>query len=187
MYRINLNNSVNIIVAINMLGGIGNKGKLPWHDKEDLQHFKELTTNNICIMGRRTYEEIYEKFKYKEKDNKKALIPKEGFALLPNRTSYVITSQHKELPGVTCFNKLRIALQNIKEDDSREIFIIGGRRLFVESLVWTKRIYYTLMKNRIFCDTKLNMYKYIQDHFSVDKDNIQDFEDKSYLIFNRIK
>ena len=37
---------------------IGNKGYIPWKIKGEQKRFKELTTGNIVIMGRRSYEEI---------------------------------------------------------------------------------------------------------------------------------
>ena len=39
-------------------GAIGARGAIPWHLKEDLQHFKELTVLHPVIMGRRTWESI---------------------------------------------------------------------------------------------------------------------------------
>ena len=37
---------------------IGNKGCIPWKIKGEQRRFKELTTGNVVIMGRRSYEEI---------------------------------------------------------------------------------------------------------------------------------
>jgi len=47
-----------IIVAFTCQYGIGFQNKIPWYYKEDLQHFKKLTTGNAVIMGRKTYESI---------------------------------------------------------------------------------------------------------------------------------
>ena len=48
-----------IIVAFSKNGRIiGNNGRIPWTLSEDLQHFKELTTGNAIIMGRKTFESI---------------------------------------------------------------------------------------------------------------------------------
>ncbi len=51
----------NIILAIdknNLVGDNNGKYGLPWHYPEDLQFYKQKTTNQKCIMGRRTYEQI---------------------------------------------------------------------------------------------------------------------------------
>lgn len=37
-------------------GVIGAQGQLPWHIPEDLHHFKQLTQNQILVMGYRTYQ-----------------------------------------------------------------------------------------------------------------------------------
>ena len=37
---------------------IGNNNKLPWNISEDLKRFKELTSENIIVMGRKTFDSI---------------------------------------------------------------------------------------------------------------------------------
>ena len=49
---------ISIIVAIAQNGAIGYKGDLIYHLSADLRRFKELTTGNTGIMGRKTYESI---------------------------------------------------------------------------------------------------------------------------------
>ena len=44
--------------AKNNLGYIGKDGGLPWKCKADLQAFKEATTGQVLIMGRKTFESI---------------------------------------------------------------------------------------------------------------------------------
>ena len=46
------------IIASNELDVIGNNNSMPWDIPEDLQHFRELTINNVVIMGRKTYESL---------------------------------------------------------------------------------------------------------------------------------
>ena len=42
--------------AQNLLGFIGKDNIIPWKCKDDLQEFKQATTDNIVIMGRKTFE-----------------------------------------------------------------------------------------------------------------------------------
>ena len=49
---------VSIIVAISENNAIGKNNELLFKIKKDLQNFKEITTNNVVIMGRKTYESI---------------------------------------------------------------------------------------------------------------------------------
>ena len=47
-----------LIAAVCTNNGIGLGGSIPWHVREDLNHFRELTTGHTVIMGRKTYESI---------------------------------------------------------------------------------------------------------------------------------
>ena len=54
---------INIIAAVARNGVIGAKGSIPWNIPEDRKYFRELTTGNVCIMGRKTYESILKAWK----------------------------------------------------------------------------------------------------------------------------
>ena len=73
------------IVAMSLNRAIGKDNKLPWRIPEDLRWFKKLTTGNVIIMGRRTWESIGKP--------------------LPNRESIVVT--RSEIPGVRTVRTLR--------------------------------------------------------------------------------
>ena len=47
-----------LIVAIDKAGGIGINNTLPWHNAEDLAHFRKKTTGNVVIMGRKTFDSL---------------------------------------------------------------------------------------------------------------------------------
>ena len=56
-----------IIVAAGFQNGIGQNGSIPWKEKEDMQFFRNMTTNtidgnkvNAVIMGRATFESLNE-------------------------------------------------------------------------------------------------------------------------------
>ena len=62
---------ISIITAYSNKKVIGKNNKMPWDIKGDLEFFKKLTTGNIVIMGRKTFESIGK--------------------VLPNRINIVIT------------------------------------------------------------------------------------------------
>ena len=64
---------VNLIVAMSKNRCIGKDNNLIYHIKEDLKRFKELTTNNVIIMGSNTFKSL----------------PK---GALPNRINIVVTN-----------------------------------------------------------------------------------------------
>lgn len=49
---------LNAIAAVDKNYGIGYKNELLIHIPNDLKHFKEITLNNIVVMGRKTYESL---------------------------------------------------------------------------------------------------------------------------------
>ena len=49
---------IGLIVARSKNNVIGKNGKIPWKIKGEQKQFKELTTGNVVIMGRNSYDEI---------------------------------------------------------------------------------------------------------------------------------
>jgi len=158
---------LSIIVAVDTMGGFGKDGKIPWHLPEDLKHFSEVTTGGICIMGKKTYEDMYDMIKPKEKSEqikKYEEIQAMGSpveevevveeAILPGRQSFVVTSNPDlDLYGATAADSIRAVMENLEENDQREIFILGGYRMFVEALPYTRTVYLTIVKDKKFgCD-----------------------------------
>jgi dihydrofolate reductase len=59
-----------LVVATTKSLGIGKNGTMSWRLKDDLNYFRKVTTEtkdpakkNVCIMGRKTYFSIPEKFR----------------------------------------------------------------------------------------------------------------------------
>lgn len=104
---------VGLIVAHSLNNVIGKDGCIPWKIKNEQKQFKELTTNNIIIMGRRTYEEI-------------------GKAL-PNRINIVITSKSLNDKNIICFDNLYSAM-DYSRTLNKNIYIVGGEMLYKEAL-----------------------------------------------------
>ncbi len=105
---------ISIIAAIDKNRGIGYQNKLLFWLPDDLKRFKNLTTGNTIIMGRKTFESL----------------PK---GALPNRRNIVLSSQ-KDLscPGAEVFPSLEEALANCRPDE--HIYIIGGASVYRQAL-----------------------------------------------------
>jgi len=102
-----------LIAAVAQNGVIGAGGKLPWHLPEDLAHFKRLTLGHPVIMGRRTWESLGKP--------------------LPGRENIVVTrTPGYEASGAAIASSLAGALALCA--DEPVAFVIGGERLFAESL-----------------------------------------------------
>ena len=136
-----------IVVGVDQDGGFGKAGKIPWYFPEDLKHFKTVTDGGICIMGRKTYEDMLEMVKSRQKKKKKLT------SVLPNRHCIVLTRQAGyEAEGAEVANSLLEAITHLDENESREIFVIGGEKLFIESLPYVGKIYLTIVQDRFDCD-----------------------------------
>lgn len=153
---------IKIIVALDPSGGFSKDGKIPWiaepYAREDLKHFQELTKDSICVMGRHTYTEIAEINKQRGKDI--------NDPLLPNRTSYVLSRSEEFQPsGAT---KLRGLSEFFDQNyqNTTPIFILGGDKVFVESLPYCTTIHVTIIKHDFVCDKFFNL-KYLTDNFVI--------------------
>jgi len=102
-----------LVAAVASNGIIGANGALPWRLPEDLQHFKRVTLGHPVIMGRRTWESLK--------------------GPLPGRDNIVVTrTAGYEAPGAAVAGSLEAALALCLGE--RVAFVIGGSRLFAESL-----------------------------------------------------
>lgn len=131
---------VSLIVAMSEKDRIiGLEGQLPWKLSADLTRFKEITTGNTVLMGRKTWESIPEKFRP-----------------LPNRKNVVLSRQSDYLTkvpdGVGVSSSLHEALHTFEllkktsiAKEWGELFIIGGESVFEEGIKRADRIYLTLV------------------------------------------
>ena len=127
---------LSIIVAKANNNIIGGNNKLLWHLSKDLKRFKEITTGNTIIMGRKTFESL----------------PK----ILPNRHHIVITSNKNfkvDSESVTVVNNIEEIVDKYK-DSVDEAFIIGGGEIYNLLLPYTNKLYLT----RIYKDFEGDTY-----------------------------
>lgn len=100
-----------IILAVDRDFGIGKDNKLLFHLKKDLAHFKDLTLNNIVIMGRKTYKSM-----------NGALSKRENIVLTRNKDL--------KLDDALVFNSPQKLLKYVRENkNDREVFVIGGKEI----------------------------------------------------------
>lgn len=119
------------IVAVGKNWGIGNNNKLLTRIPDDMKFFKEITTNNIIIMGRKTFDSI----------NKP----------LPNRINCVVTSKTDSMKHIVDDNYYLMSMDYVKENllsifsmhDYLDVFVIGGGQIYKELLPYCDKIYVT--------------------------------------------
>lgn len=101
------------IVAKSQNQVIGLNGKLPWNIREDMQHFKSSTMNQVVIMGGNTYRSL-------------------PFSKLPNRINIVITNQSYESKDKSLIfvNSKKECLEKLKDFPNLKHFVIGGAAIY---------------------------------------------------------
>ncbi len=125
-------NMISIIVAVAQNGVIGDRNALLWHIREDLQHFKALTTGHPVVMGRKTHESLGRP--------------------LPNRRNVVVTRQETTFEGCETVHSLGEALALFPAE--KEVFIIGGAQIYAEALPLADRFYLTRVEHSYEGDTR---------------------------------
>lgn len=116
-----------LIAAMSRNRVIGNRGDLPWHEPEDLAHFKRTTSGHAVIMGRKTAESL-------------------KFRPLPKRRNLVVTRQvGLSLPGFEVFTDVDAAIAAARTTDP-EPFIIGGGELYALALPQITTMYLTVVE-----------------------------------------
>ena len=106
-----------IIAAVSKNNKIGLNGKIPWHSKEEIEHFKKTTTGYPVFMGRKTWESIGTSLK--------------------NRLNVIITKQvlsEKTNKEGIFFNSLETALSYCQQSGYEKIFIIGGGEIYKHAI-----------------------------------------------------
>jgi len=103
---------------------IGADGKLPWHLRSDLRHFRALTMGKPVVMGRKTYLSIGRP--------------------LPGRTNVVVSRDPAfAAPGLLVAPTLHTALSAARGDALRrgsDIMVIGGAEIFAQLLSAAARL-----------------------------------------------
>lgn len=130
-----------LIVACAKNNVIGKDGRIPWDLPQDRQNFKKLTSGNVVIMGRRTFEEIFVKF---------------GRGL-PDRETIVVSKNHDFNGEQLCTARsLEDAIAFAKKQfPSKDIFICGGESIYREAISkkLVEKMYITKVDQEIEGDT----------------------------------
>lgn len=165
---LNNKHKVSLIVATDLEGGFAKDGKIPWYYPEDFKWFKNRTANHICVMGRKTYEDISNRMKEKQQTlevNAGSIDISTSTTLLPNRECFVVSSTTSTLPGVKVIKRWWEVDNHIDYDDQRTIFVIGGEQLFREAIAVADQVVLTLINDTFDCDRFFPM-KYLVEHFT---------------------
>ena len=110
-----------LIVARSRNNVIGRNGQIPWKIKGEQAQFRKLTTGNVVVMGRKSYEEI-------------------GHPL-PNRMNIIVSlSANYSGENLVTVSSLQEAIEAAGDAN---IYVCGGYGLFMEAIPIVEKMYIT--------------------------------------------
>ena len=115
-------------IAKNRIIGRSN-GEMPWHVKEEFQHFKKTTLGLPVIMGRKTFKTLGKPLKGREN---------------------IIVTRNKDFKvdfnEIKIFNSLEESISYCESEDYKKAFIIGGGEIYRQALLIADEMILSYMK-----------------------------------------
>jgi len=148
-----------LVVAASTNNAIGKNNQLLWNLPNDLRFFKNVTWGMPALMGRKTFEAL-------------------GNKPLNGRINIVLTSsKFFKKEGIVVVNKIANAEFFAKENDYKELMILGGANVYAQTIDDADKIYITRV-HHVFEDADVffpvineSKWKLVsnEDHFKDDK------------------
>jgi dihydrofolate reductase len=165
------------IAAMSLNRVIGDGNRIPWHLPEDFKWFKQLTSGNVVVMGRKTFESLGKP--------------------LPSRLNVILTRhpirlrrEHPELFGQSILGirarrlrkpfqfplprieggkkaEVRLVTELLRLDPaqfSTEVFVCGGAQIYAQALPLCSDLYLTLVKREVAGDA---LFPPFEDRFTL--------------------
>ena len=141
---------INCIFAIDKNNLFGKDNGLPWHYKEDLQYFKNVTFGKKVIMGEETYKSITSR-------NGKPL---------PDRINVIATLTDFTAEGAEVTHDI---FKYLEEHNNEDLYVIGGKRILEMTYKKADYLYITYIDN----DHEGNIYLNLDlSNFQMESENI---------------
>ena len=127
---------MNVIVNVDKNWGIGKDNKLLIHIPADMKFFRETTSGNVVVMGRKTLESF-----------------PNGLPL-KNRTNIVLTSDKEfQIKDAVVRHSVEDVMEELKKYDEESIYIIGGDSVYRQFLPFCKVAHITKVDHVYEADT----------------------------------
>ena len=126
---------LSIIVAVAENNIIGGNNKLLWHIPEDLKRFKEITSGNTIIMGRKTFESL------------PGVLPNRKHIIITRDKNYSVDNSNVEVIHNLC------EVINKYKNTSESAFLIGGGEIYKQLIHSVDKIFLTKVYKSFKGDT----------------------------------
>ena len=130
---------IKAIMAVDEKGGISKGQSMPWPKNSiDLKWFKENTTNNVVVMGRKTWDDPFMPTPLKNRIN----------VLITNKDKNLIQGADYYLSG-----NIKNQIQDIQlKYMDKDIFIIGGSEIINLTFNCIEQFYLTRIYGNYNCE-----------------------------------
>ena len=126
---------MNVIVAVDENWAIGNKGELLVRIPADMKMFRQETTGNVIVLGRKTLETFPNKMP------------------LAKRTNIILTTNKDYKAGdAIIVNSLDELLAELKKYDTETIYITGGDSVYKQLLPYCDTAHVTKVDHAYIAD-----------------------------------
>ena len=149
-------------IAQNRVIGKSN-GEMPWHEKEEFQHFKQTTFGFPVIMGRKTFETLGKPLKGREN------------IIVTRNDNFKIDFEETKV----CYS-LNEAIEYCESKNSEKAFIIGGGQIYKQAISIADDMILSFMKFEAEGDVKFPEINY-NDWKVVSVEDREKFEIKRYV------
>lgn len=129
---------ISLIVAASDNNVIGHLNTIPWRLPRDLKNFKELTTGNTVVMGRKTFDSIISHLGHP----------------LPNRKNVILTRQTDFVAPADCM-VVSSWESAMKKTEGESVFVGGGEAVYKEAEPYADRLLLTRVHADIEGSVKL--------------------------------
>lgn len=123
---------ITLVAACGLNREIGYKNKLLCSLPNDMEHFKEITLNGICVMGRSTYESIGKPLSHRAN-----IVLSRDSKYDPHPTVYVYSDIETVLHEYTSYG-----------DEEVDVFVIGGQQVYEHFLPYANAIELTVIQHK---------------------------------------
>ena len=160
---------VELVMAMDEDGLIGIDNQLPWHISEELKFFKMLTSNQVVIMGRKTYESIGKP------------LPNRDNLIITKTTLHEIIKKFNELANQGIIGEnLKILGMKLKEEEKentkrvtleaidayidmynktgKRVFVIGGKSIYKQFLPKADLLHISTIKGHYKTGTEKDVF-----------------------------
>ena len=158
------------IAAMDQERVIGLKNAIPWKIPEDMKRFASLTTPHTVLMGRKTFDSLPDTYRP-----------------LPRRKNVVVSRNPNAAggnPSVEVCSSPTEFIESCRRGDivlpTNELWIIGGERIYRETVEYWQEVHLTLVKSRHEGDTYLVRF---EDLFKLV--SCEDHDEFAFLTYTR--